>query len=188
MLFLKLPLRKCIIRASKPPVSATYWHALISQRGLFIITSPIKMPWDFALLDAIEKSIIECLIEPLQMCTDPLTCLMEISRELVGSLTSEDIEMGCPLNNLAQEMSSIDESFRTKVSSIYEMWRDGIAQAIAVGQRKGYVSSGVNPNDVAIFYISVMSGCRGLAKNARSADILQSCLQGIDTYLQALRA
>jgi len=112
---------------------------------------------------------------------------MEISRELVGSLTSEDIEMGCPLNNLAQEMSSIDESFRTKVSSIYEIWRDGIAQAIAVGQRKGYVSSGAQPNDVQLFYYSVMSGCRGLAKNARSADILQSCLQGIDTYLQALR-
>jgi len=148
---------------------------------------PNKNALGLALLDAIEKRIVERWIEPLQICSDPLTCLMEVTREIIDSLTSEEVEMGCPLNNLAQEMSSIDESFRTKVSAIYETWREGIAQAIEAGQKNGSVSIGINPNNVAIFYISAISGCRGLAKNARSADILQSCLQGLDTYLEALR-
>jgi len=149
---------------------------------------PNKNALGLALLDAIEKRIAERWAEPLQVCSDPLACLMEITRDTVESLTSDEVEMGCPLNNLAQEMSSIEESFRTKVSSIYMMWRESIAQAIAVGQVKGLVSNCVNPHNVAIFYISAISGCRGLAKNARSAEILQSCLEGIETYLQALRA
>lgn len=149
---------------------------------------PNKDALGLALLDAIEMRIAERWAEPLQVCSDPLASLMEITKNTVESLTSDEVEMGCPLNNLAQEMSSVDESFRTKVSSIYNMWCESISQAIAAGQVKGSVSSGVNPHNVAIFYISAISGCRGLAKNARSAEILQSCLEGIETYLQALRA
>lgn len=149
---------------------------------------PNKDALGLALLDAIEMRIAERWAEPLQICSDPLASLLEITKNTVESLTLDEVEMGCPLNNLAQEMSSVDESFRMKVSSIYKMWCESILQAIAAGQVKGSVSSGVNPHNVAIFYISALSGCRGLAKNARSAEILQSCLDGIETYLQALRA
>jgi len=149
---------------------------------------PNKGALGLALLDAIENVIIKRWIEPLRGCADPLGCLMDVTRGAIEGLTPEDVELGCPLNNLAQEMSSLDESFRLKVAAIYETWRAGIAGALAEGQKKGLVRTGIDPDGAALYYIAALSGCRGLAKNARSSAILRSCLEGISLYLEALRA
>ena len=148
---------------------------------------PNKNALGLALLDAIEERIVQLWIEPLQTSADPLDDLMKITREAVEALTLVDVELGCPLNNLAQEMSSLDESFRLKVAAIYETWRKGIAQALTAGQQKGIIAQGIDPAGAATFYIASLSGCRGLAKNARSLEIFQSCLQGISHYLESLR-
>jgi AcrR family transcriptional regulator len=148
---------------------------------------PNKTALGLALLDAIEDRIRDSWIKPLKLCADPIECLKEISCKMIVSLSTEEVDMGCPLNNLAQEMSSIDENFRAKVSSIYEMWCEGIERAIARGQEKGIITSKVKSKDVALFYISSMAGSRGLAKNARSPEILQSCLDGVLFYLEALK-
>lgn len=148
---------------------------------------PNKIALGHALLDAIEKRLVERWIEPLRTSADPLTCLRDITRAAVETMTEEEVELGCPLNNLAQEMSSLDESFRIKVAALYETWRKGIAQALARGQKNGVVGHGANPDDVALFYIAALSGSRGLAKNARSRAILRSCHQGLSHYLEALR-
>lgn len=149
---------------------------------------PNKSALGHALLDAIEKRIVERWIEPLRASSDPLVSLREITRSAVETLTEEEVGLGCPLHNLAQEMSSLDESFRIKVAAIYETWRKGIAQALAEGQKTGVVARGTDPYGAALFYIAALSGCRGLAKNARSPEILRSCLQSLFQYLDTLRA
>jgi TetR/AcrR family transcriptional regulator, transcriptional repressor for nem operon len=149
---------------------------------------PNKSALGLALLDAIKERVVERWIEPLRTSSDPLSCLREITRNAVETMPQEEVELGCPLQNLAQEMSSLDESFRVKVAALYETWRAGIAEALAEGQKRGTVSRATDPDGAALFYISALSGCRGLAKNARSPEILRSCLQSLSHYLETLRA
>jgi len=70
-------------------------------------------------------------------------------------MTEIDIEMSCPMNNLSQEMSLADESFRLRIEAIYQDWRN------------------------AIVFIATLEGCLGLAKNAKSLPLLYSCGQGL---------
>lgn len=148
---------------------------------------PNKSALGHALLDTIEKGIIRRWISPLRESSDPLACLQNITRDAVEVMSSEEVELGCPLHNLAQEMSSIDESFRIKVAALYGTWQDGIAQALTEGQAKGCVNPRIDPSEAALFYIAALSGCRGLAKNARSSEILRTCLKSLCRYLETLR-
>jgi len=72
-----------------------------------------------------------------QQTGDPLTSLQRVLRHRAASLTAEEIELGCPLNNLAQEMSPLDERFRRLVDATFEAWRKGFAQALQGGQAGG---------------------------------------------------
>lgn len=148
---------------------------------------PNKASLGQALLAAIEERIVAHWVEPLQTSADPISSLVAVTRDAVETMPPTEVELGCPLNNLAQEMSSLDEAFRLKVATIYGTWRKGIAAALAAGQKRGVVRREVDPDGAALFYIAALSGCRGLAKNARSAEILQTCLQGITHYLESLR-
>ena len=53
-------------------------------------------------------------------------------------ITEEDIQCGCPLNNLAQEMAPVDEGFRLACEAVYRSWRKGIEQCAFERSRKRF--------------------------------------------------
>lgn len=96
--------------------------------------------------------------------------------------------LGCPLNNLAQEMSAMDEGFRRRIDDHFRRWREGIAAALRASQAEGLVRADLNPDQTALFLQAAMEGCVGLAKNTQSRQTLRSCLEGMLHYLETLRA
>ncbi len=118
---------------------------------------------------------------------DPLTALQQVLQQRAASLTAEEIELGCPLNNLAQEMSPLDERFRRLLDATFEAWRKGFAQALKRGQANGTVRRDVDARKVAAFLVAAAEGSYGLAKNASSRSMLRSNLETLATYLDSLR-
>ena len=43
----------------------------------------------------------------------------------MAELNAAALALGCPLNNLAQEMSASDEKFRERICAVYSAWSDG---------------------------------------------------------------
>ena len=122
-----------------------------------------------------------------QQAGDPLTALQGVFRERAGSLTADEIALGCPLNNLAQEMSPLDERFRRLVDATFEAWRKGFAQALERGQEEGTVRQDVDARKVAAFLVAAAEGSYGLAKSASSRAMLRSNLETLAAYLDSLR-
>lgn len=60
------------------------------------------------------------------------------------SCRQEDLEYGCSLNNLSQEMSPLDEGFRRRTGNLFKDWHDTIALALRRGQKLGLVRSDVD--------------------------------------------
>ena len=56
-------------------------------------------------------------VQPLRSSEDPFATLIDIIKQT--SLTAEDVRGGCPLNNLAHEMSPLDEGFRTRLARVF---------------------------------------------------------------------
>src|SRR5882724_5831076 len=125
-------------------------------------------------------------LHPLQNPTNPVDTLVGIVQST--SLKPEDLRRGCALNNLAQEMSPIDEGFRKRTARLFKHWHDAITRALRTGQKHGVVRNDVDPDEVATFLIAAYEGYFSLAKNSQDARVLRSGLRNLIGYLEGLRA
>ena len=118
----------------------------------------------------------------------PLAALQRAFRVRAKEVQLHEVEFGCPLNNLAQEMSPLDEEFRSRIGAIFDQWRDGFAGAIERAKAKGTVRKDVNSRQVAAFLVAGIEGSFGLAKNAQSLEMFRSNMELLAEYLETLRA
>ena len=123
---------------------------------------------------------------PLRNPTNPVDTLIGIVQST--SLKPEDLRRGCALNNLAQEMSPIDEGFRKRTARLFKHWHDAITSALRTGQKHGVVRNDMDPDEVATFLIAAYEGYFSLAKNSQDARVLRSGLKKLIGYLEGLRA
>ncbi|HTX42790.1 MAG TPA: TetR/AcrR family transcriptional regulator [Acidobacteriaceae bacterium] len=125
-------------------------------------------------------------VSPLGDARDPVDALIGIV--LAASLRPEDIEYGCPLNNVSQEMSPIDEGFRKRTAAIFGDWHRAIAAALRRGQAIGQVRSDVDVEEAAAYVIALYEGFTSLAKNSQDARVVQTGQKGMIRFLESLRA
>jgi AcrR family transcriptional regulator len=123
---------------------------------------------------------------PLSRDGDPIETLIRIVRGT--SLRPEHVRNGCPLNNLAQEMSPLDEQFRKRVAKVFDEWQEGIAKALRRGQSDGTVRRDLDARETAGFLIAVYEGYTSLAKNAQDVNLWKVGIRNIVGWLKSLRA
>ena len=117
---------------------------------------------------------------------NPIDTLIEIGEDPAFPI-DRNVSLGCPINNLAQEMSGVDEGFRERLNRFLERWREAIETALDKGKHTGHVRHDVDAHEVAAFIVAAFEGAYGLAKCAGSADVLETCLDGLNTYVNSLR-
>ena len=125
---------------------------------------------------------------PLQQSEgqDPIDALIRIVQ--ARPTRPRDIKGGCPLANLAQEMSPLDEQFRKRLERIFHAWQDGIAMALRRGQSQGTVRRDLVPDETASFLIAMVEGYEVLAKNTQDVKVWNVGIRNIVGWLQSLRA
>ncbi len=121
----------------------------------------------------------------LQENSDPITALIQAFQ--ATSLLPEHVSGGCALNNLAQEMSPVDESFRKRISELFHDWESSIAQALRRGQARRLVRTDVDVDEVARFIVAAYEGYISLAKNFQDVSVLQSGVRNLVSYVESLR-
>jgi AcrR family transcriptional regulator len=126
-------------------------------------------------------------LNPMQTPGHPIDIMIEVIQQAGQQITEQKIQLGCPLNNLAQEMSPIDAGFRQRIDHLYRRWQQGIETLLRNGQLEGSVKSSINPADAALFILASIEGCMGIAKNSQNIDELKRCAQGLIGYLEGLR-
>ena len=149
---------------------------------------PDKASLGYAVVDEVVKGLLLerwGVLEPPS--GDPVTALQGILRGRVANLTTREVELGCPLNNLAQEMSPLDQRFRRGVKATFDIWTDAVAKDLERGQAEGTVRRDVDAGKIAAFVVASIEGSFGLAKGAQSASMLRSNLEVLSSFLESLR-
>jgi TetR/AcrR family transcriptional regulator, transcriptional repressor for nem operon len=141
----------------------------------------------YALVDEVLTKITrDKWLLPLETGADPLEALIAVIQST--SLDAEDVRRGCPVNNLSQEMSPLDEGFRKRLRRVFGDWQRGVATALRKGQTRGSVRADVDPTETATFLVAVYEGYISLAKNAQDAGLLREGKRQMVRYLETLRA
>ncbi|EDY86573.1 transcriptional regulator, TetR family [gamma proteobacterium HTCC5015] len=146
-----------------------------------------KRELGYSVVDELIRQDIEThWIEPLAATSDPidtLTQLMMQAREDVVQCQS----FGCPLINLGQEMSNLDEGFRERIEAIYTLWMESISSALLRGQYEGKVKRHVAPDQVASFFVAAAEGILAVGKVMRSHEVTMNSAFAVLQYLNSLR-
>jgi len=98
-----------------------------------------------------------------------------------------DIQLGCPLSGLAQEMSPIDEGFRIRLNNIYELWHQAIVKLVENGLESGEINSSVKPEQVAVMVVATMEGCLSMGMISQRKEQLMICGEGLIQYLNLIK-
>ena len=125
-------------------------------------------------------------LDPLQSGKDPIDTLIGAVQAL--SIQPEAVRGGCPLINLAQEMSPLDAGFRQRLATIFRNWQDGVAAALLDGQKHGTVRRDLEPAQAAGLLIAMVEGYGSLAKNAQDEKVMEAGIRNVVAWLQSLRA
>jgi len=134
--------------------------------------------------EIIAKRHRDTWLRPLSSKEQPLDILISIVQRT--SVRRKDVEGGCPLLNLAQEMSPLDEHFRKRLERIFRAWQEGIAVALRRGRSQGTVRRDVVPEDAASFLIAMYEGYVSLAKNAQDTKVWEVGIRNIVGWLKSL--
>lgn len=150
----------------------------------------------FANKQAIGAAVIDEIIRPsyLQFFQalerfegNPIDELQAHLQFLANKATDEEVALGCPLNNLVQEMSPIEEDFRLRMKSIIDRIHQLTAKALERGQAAGFVRENVQPLQVAQFYFAGIEGAYSVAKVRKDTALFRSNMVLLSQFLDSLR-
>ena len=141
----------------------------------------------YAIVDEVIAELVrERWLRPLLRDGQPIDMLIGIVRRMPARLS--DVRESCPLLNLAQEMSPLDEQFRKRLEKLFLAWQQGIATVLRRGQSQGTVRRDLNPDETASFLVAMIEGYASLAKNAQDPRVWEVGTSNIVGWLNSLRA
>ncbi len=139
--------------------------------------------------ECLKRQIQEHWITPLATSVDPVSDMLAILEKMSQMLVDEPhiLECGCPLNNLSQEMSSRDETFRLRLLELYRDWEDAIEKSIRAGIDAGNIKEETDPQSTASAIVALLEGSIGLIKVNKDMAYVARMGQGIANFLLSLK-
>lgn len=137
--------------------------------------------------EMINKRMYEFFMKPLEGVENPIPVLCAIFQLKADTLSPEEIKFGCPLNNLTQEMSSIDSDFHISLKKLTDLWIVTITNALELGKTHNNVRKNVDSNGAALLIVASVEGAFGLGKTSDDPDFFEQCMQQLQNYVNTLK-
>lgn len=138
--------------------------------------------------EVIRPTLAAVMFEPLAETRQPLASLQALLAAKAAENDPTMVMLGCPLNNLMQEMSPVDETFRLHLNALFQDWVGVVTAALKRGQKAGEVRQDADAAETAFFIVSALEGCIGMSKNTQSVAAFRGCLTQLGGYLETLKA
>jgi TetR/AcrR family transcriptional repressor of nem operon len=138
--------------------------------------------------EMIRPSLAAMMFDPLAETRQPLAAMQAMLTAKASETDPWVVTLGCPLNNLMQEMSPVDETFRLNLNGLFQDWVTVVKSALTRGKKSGEVRKDIDSAETAFFIVSALEGCIGMSKNTQSVAAYRGCLGQLIRYLETLKA
>lgn len=158
-----------------------------ATKGAFYHHFPTKEDLGYALVDeVITEMILERWIRPLAAYKNPLQGIVREFKKRIDEMPDEAAIRGCPLNNLVQEMTTVDEGFRIRLRRALNLWIDEIEKQLKRAQDGGFLNRDVDLRPLAEFVVMVHEGSFGFAKGLGDKKKLLSSQDSLRRHLESV--
>ncbi len=154
-------------------------------KGNFYYYFKSKEDLGYAIIERVTRGFIDGTLVPAfaDPSADPIEQTHRFLDRVVEIHRERKCVGGCPLGNLASEMSDVHEGFRRRLADIFVQWRHGVTEALGRGQSDGRLSPGCDPAGVAEFLVAALEGAILLAKVTRDIAALERCVAELKRHL-----
>jgi AcrR family transcriptional regulator len=125
--------------------------------------------------ERVAQAVEETWIKPVQTAVTARQGVFGVFAAVAGELERQGFVRGCPLNNLAHELSLADPEFREALARIFAVWQMAIAAKTVQDRDEGREDSGTDPDRFAALAVAAYSGAMSMAKTSQDAGILRVC-------------
>jgi len=158
-------------------------------KGAFFHHFPTKQALGYTLVDEMLKELtLNRWIRPLASYRNPLQGILSNLKKVIDETPEERLMLGCPLNNLIQEMSPVDPIFKEKLQGVLLMWIDGIEKYLQSAKDEGYLKKGVKPRQAAEFIVMAHEGFFGIIKGLGDKRVYRSLHDSLKLYIRSISA
>lgn len=144
---------------------------------------PAKRELGLAVIrDRVAVAVRQTWIDPLRTSSDTPTAIDQIFTEIISELSENGSVSGCPLNNMAIEVSRHDDEMQQALGAIFEAWEEALAARFQEDIRLKRVA-GIQPDSLATLIIAAYSGAMAMAKANQHTRPLVNCQAEIAALL-----
>ena len=123
-------------------------------KGNFYYYFRSKEELGFAIIDRLVHGFAERTLEPAfaDAHADPVAQIHDFLDRLLENQRQRKCVGGCPMGNLASELSDVHEGFRQRLAGIFLRWRARLTDALERGQGDGTPSAGLGRSGARAVY------------------------------------
>jgi AcrR family transcriptional regulator len=141
---------------------------------------PTKKALALAVIEErVAAALDETWISPVRAADTAREGVRAVFMAVAAELEQQGFVRGCPLNNLAHELSLADPDFRAALARIFAGWRQALADKLRADQQAGREQD-TDLERFAALAIAAYSGAMSMAKTAQDASVLRDCLAEMD--------
>jgi TetR/AcrR family transcriptional repressor of nem operon len=155
--------------------------------GAFFHHFPSKNDVAYAIIDEIiHKGILERWVEPLAAYKNPVQGILKCFKKTFETWPDEYVRLGCPLNNLTQEMTPVDASIRKRTQAVLDDWIGGTERYLRQAQTDGYLKKSADPRATAEFVVTLQEGTFAMGKALSDRRVFDSNYRALKIYLDSI--
>lgn len=154
-------------------------------KGSFYHYFESKEDLGHAILDDLVSSFIERTVNPCfsDPNVKPLTQIRCFLDRVAESQRQRNCVGGCPLGNLASELSDVHEGFRARLAGVFLIWRERLTDVLLQAKRAGSVGDECRPEAVAHFLVASLEGAILMTKVTKDIAVMERCVEEMKRYL-----
>lgn len=116
----------------------------------------------------------------------PIDVTCEWFNSFAQQCSQEDLQLGCPVCNIAIEMAGVDEQFRLKTMKMFNELQSQLSRIIVCSKERGQVRPDVDAEPVSAFVVAAIQGAIMQGKCDRSLKTFTSTLRCLSDYIRSL--
>ncbi len=154
-------------------------------KGNFYYYFRSKEELGFAIIDRLVHGFAERTLEPAfaDAAADPVAQIHDFLERILDNQRQRNCVGGCPMGNLASELSDVHEGFRKRLAGIFLRWRVRLTGALERGQVTGRLRMDFDPVGLGQFIVAALEGAILLTKVSKDISVMEQCVEHLKHHL-----
>ena len=154
-------------------------------KGNFYYHFRSKEELGYAIIHRMTEGLIDATLSPIlgDVSGDPIAQIDAFLDWVLEGQRQRNCVGGCPLGNLASELSDVHEGFRLRLAGVFSEWRSRLTEVLVRGQVAGRVRAERDPETLAQFFLAALEGAILLTKVTKDITVMERCVAELKQHM-----